>query len=96
MPQMIELARAFQGRPVVILGVNTDPNEEDARFVVDAMKLNYPTLKGEGIAEKYEARAFPMLIVIDQEGKFADIHIGFSPTLGEELSKTVKELLAKK
>jgi len=96
MPQMIELADDFKDQPVVVLGMNTDRKEEDAKFVVDAMKLNYPALKAEGLPEKYHVRGFPTLFVIDQAGKVADIHVGYSPTLRDEVSKTVKGLLARK
>jgi thiol-disulfide isomerase/thioredoxin len=96
MPQIKELAEDFKGQPVAVLGMNTDRDEKDAKFVVDEMKLNYPVLKAQGVPEKYHVRGFPTLIIIDQEGKVADIHVGYSPTLREEVSKSVKGLLARK
>ena len=53
MPQVKELAEEFKGQPVAVLGMNTDRDEKDAKFVVDEMSLNYPVLKAEGIPEKY-------------------------------------------
>lgn len=96
MPQMVQLADDFKGRPVAVLGMNTDRKPEDARFVVDAMHLNYPVLKAEGLPEKYKVRGFPTLIVIDSEGKVADVHVGYSPTLREDVGKTIEGLLARK
>lgn len=96
MPQMKQLAEDFRGEPVAVLGMNTDKDEQDARFVVDAMGLNYPTLKAEGLPEKYKVRGFPTLIIIDRDGKVADVHVGYSPTLREEVSEIVKGLLARK
>jgi peroxiredoxin len=96
MPQMKELADDFKGQPVAVLGMNTDRDEKDAKFVVDEMGLNYPVLKAQGVPEKYHVRGFPTLIIIDQEGKVADIHVGYSPTLREEVGKAVKELLARR
>ena len=93
MPQVKELAEDFRDEPVAVLGMNTDRKEEDARFVVEEMGLNYPNLKAEGLPEKYRVRGFPTLIIIDQEGKVADIHVGYSPTLREEVAKTVRGLL---
>src|SRR5207248_2928831 len=52
MPQVKEVAAQFKGRPVVVLGMNTDAKEEDARFVVEKMGLNYATLKAAGLPEK--------------------------------------------
>jgi thiol-disulfide isomerase/thioredoxin len=95
MPQMRELADDFKGQPVAILGMNTDRNEKDARFVIDAMNLNYPTLKAEGLPEKFGVQGFPTLVIIDQSGTVRDLHVGYSPTLREEVGKTIRELLKK-
>ncbi|MGO9467901.1 MAG: TlpA family protein disulfide reductase [Isosphaeraceae bacterium] len=93
MPQVKQLAEDFQGQPVAVLGMNTDRQEKDAKFVVDAMGLNYPVLKAEGLPEKYQVRGFPTLIIIDQDGKVAEVHVGYSATLREDVSKSVKTLL---
>src|SRR5439155_1184551 len=66
MPQVRKLSEDFAGKPVVVLGMNTDQDEKDARFVIDAMGLKYPTIKATGIPEKYGVQGFPTLIVIDQ------------------------------
>jgi peroxiredoxin len=93
MPQVKELAEDFKGQPVAVLGMNTDGDEKDAKFVVDEMALNYPVLKAKGVPEKYHVRGFPTLIIIDQEGKVADIHVGYSATLREQVARSVKRLL---
>jgi hypothetical protein len=73
--------------------VNTDAKEEDARRVVDKMGLNYPTLKAGDIPKDYKVEIFPTLIVIDQEGVVREIHLGYSETLREEISRVVDGLL---
>jgi peroxiredoxin len=93
MPQMKEIATLYKDKPVVILGMNTDPDEADARFVAEKMGLNYATLKAAGVPEKYKVQAFPTLIVIDQSGIVRDMHIGYTPTLKDEVVKSVERLL---
>jgi len=44
MPQLNALAEQFEGRPVAVLGMNTDEDEADAKFVIEAMGLKYGTL----------------------------------------------------
>ncbi len=96
MPQIKALADEFHGQPVVILGMNTDRKDEDARFVIDKLGLNYTTLHGEGVPEKYGVQGFPTFIIIDQKGVVRARHVGYSPTLREEMTKTIQGLLADK
>lgn len=39
---------------------------------------------------------FPTLVVIDQEGVVRDVHVGYSPTLKEEVVQSVERLLKAK
>jgi peroxiredoxin len=96
MPQMNQLAEEFAGKPVAIFGMNTDRNEADAKFVIEKMELKYPTLKAVGQPEKFGVQGFPTLIVIDPRGRVHDIHVGYSPTLREDVGKQIRQLLAGK
>lgn len=94
MPQIKEVVTHYEGKPVAVLGMNTDRQEKDARFVVDKLKLNYATLKAEGLPEKFGVQGFPTLILIDQKGVVRGRHVGYSATLREELIKQIDGLLA--
>lgn len=96
MPQMKQIAAHFESKPVVVFGMNTDRKDEDAQFVIDKMGLNYPTLKAEKLPEKYQVRGFPTLLILDQEGVVRDVHVGYSPTLREEVTASVERLLDQK
>jgi thiol-disulfide isomerase/thioredoxin len=95
MPQMNGLAEDFRGKPVAIFGMNTDRKEEDARFVIEKMALKYPTLKAIGLPEKFGVQGFPTLIVIDQQGKVHDMHVGYTATLRQDVGRQIKALLEK-
>lgn len=99
MPQMKQLADDFSGQEVAILGMNSDDDLDDARFVIDHLKLNYATLKNgqdnDRINMKYEIHGWPTLVVIDGNGVVRHIHSGYSPTLRKDLAKKIRELLAK-
>ena len=47
-----------------MLSISTFLWREDARFVMEKMALNYPTLKAKGLPEKYKVRGFPTLLII--------------------------------
>jgi RNA polymerase sigma factor (sigma-70 family) len=96
MPQVKEIAARFEDQPVAVLGMNADTKEEDARIVVKKMGLNYTNLKAVGLPEKYKVQSFPTLIVIDPEGIVRDVHVGYSPSLKEEVARSVERLLKAK
>jgi thiol-disulfide isomerase/thioredoxin len=93
MPQMKQVASHFQGQPVVVFGMNTDRNLDDAKFVVEKMGLNYTNLKAEGLPQKYHVQGFPTLIIIDRKGVVRDLRVGYSPTLKQEVIRSVEKLL---
>jgi thiol-disulfide isomerase/thioredoxin len=95
MPQIKEVADHFRDQPVAVLGMNIDKREKDARFVIDKLQLNYPTLKAEGIPDKYWVHGFPTLVIIDQKGIVRARHVGYTQNLREEVTKTIDGLLAK-
>ncbi len=92
MPQVKEIATRFKDQPVVVLGMNIDARDEDARAVMEKMGLNYPTLTAMGLPEKYNVNGFPTLIVIDQEGVVRNVHTGYSATLKDEVVAVVERL----
>ena len=96
MPQVKHVADHYRGRPVAVFGMNNDQKVDDAKFVVEKMELDYPVLRSDETPGKYGVRGFPTLIVIDQEGRVADIHTGYSPRLFENVTAAVDRLLAHK
>jgi thiol-disulfide isomerase/thioredoxin len=97
MPQMKQLAAEFHGAPVEVIGMNIDLNEADAKFVVDKFGLDYATLRiDRKLPQKYGVRGYPTLVIIDQQGNVHDLHVGYTPTLQQEIGEVVRQLLAKK
>ena len=96
MPQLNELAQKYQGKPVAVIGMNTDKDTADARFVVNKLRLGYTNVLARGEDKKYRVQGFPTHYVIDAKGVVRDIHVGYSPDLGVKLAATVEKLLAGK
>ena len=96
MPQMNQVAERFAGKPVAVLGMNTDEKEDDAKLVADVMGLKYDTIRvGRELPGKYGVQGFPTVIVIDPEGVVRDVHVGYSKDLREKLSRSIEALLPK-
>ncbi len=96
MPQVKAVAKHYRDRPVAVFAMNNDRKEEDARFVALKMALEYPVLRSDELPAKYAVNSFPTLVVIDQQGKIADVHIGYSDHLFEDVTATVDRLLEAK
>jgi thiol-disulfide isomerase/thioredoxin len=94
MPQMKQVAEDFHNKPVVLLGLNTDSNIDDAKFVVDAMGLNYATLRiDHDVPDKFGVHAFPSLLIIDIGGVVREFDEGYSPTLRKDLGAKIQSIL---
>lgn len=93
-PQVKQVAEQFLGQGVVVLGMNTDRDEKDARLVISKLKLAYPTLKAEALPAKYMIPGFPTLLIIDQQGIVRDMYVGYSPTLGKDVAEKIEALLS--
>lgn len=93
MPQITQIVDYFQNQDVIVLGMNTDRDPNDAEFVIKKMELNYPNLKAKNIPKKYGVRGYPTLIVIDPNGIVRNFHVGYSPDLRENVINSVEVLL---
>ncbi|HEX2475034.1 MAG TPA: TlpA disulfide reductase family protein [Lacipirellulaceae bacterium] len=94
MPQINQVAEEYADQPVAVLGMNTDSNLDDAKFVAEAMKLKYPSIRiDRELPQKYGVSGFPTMLVIDQAGVVRDMHVGYSPTLREDLNASIDRLL---
>ena len=54
-----------------------------------------PTVKAEGINEKYNIHGFPTMVIVDQQGIVRDVHVGYSKDLRKDVGKKIDQLLAK-
>lgn len=93
MPKLKALAGRFAEKPVVVLGANIDPDEEDARLVIRAMDLPYPNLRAARLPDQFGIRGYPTVIVIDREGVIREYRVGYDADLEERLAKTIEGLL---
>jgi thiol-disulfide isomerase/thioredoxin len=93
MPQVKQLTIDFKDKPVVFLGMNTDRNDDDAKFVVKEFGLPYAQIKAETIAKDMNVHAFPTMIIVDQLGIVRAFEVGWSPNLREKVTAKLEKLL---
>ena len=96
MPQLRQITEHFKDKPIVVFGMNNDEKEEDAKFVIEKLGLNYRNLKATGLSDKYKVAGMPTLLILDPQGIVRDIHVGYSPTLRDDVVRSVERLLQAK
>ena len=76
--------------------MNKHDTLEVAMPVIERLKLEYPQLKAEKICEQYKIQGFPTLVILDQQGIIRDVHVGYSPTLKDDVIRSVEVLMKAK
>jgi len=93
MSSIDQVAKYFQGKPVSVLGVNTDKEREDAIFVIEKKNPSYINISGRDLIKKYGVANYPTFIVIDRNGLVRRILIGYESELADKLVEIVESLL---
>ena len=94
LPHIQEVARKFQGQPLVILSVSLDADERKWREFVEENDMTWPQYRDGGfsgpIAKMFGVEAIPHTFTIDADGVLQDEHIGDASIEGR-----LKKLLAR-
>jgi peroxiredoxin len=93
LPHLRDVAKKFQGQPLVVLSVSLDANEEQWKKFVAANGMTWPQYRDGGftspISKLFGVTAIPHTFTIDEEGVLQDEHIGDASIEGK-----LKKLLA--
>ncbi|HKX31310.1 MAG TPA: redoxin domain-containing protein [Blastocatellia bacterium] len=96
-PQLNRLVREFKNRNVVFLAPALDSQESLKNFL-KTLPFDYHVIPDadEMIIRKFNTRAFPTHIVIDQDGQIESMLVGGTEGRPEEVRRAVLRLLNKK
>jgi hypothetical protein len=97
-PHERSLVKKLEGKPFVLLGVNSDADREKLKSVLMEKELTWRSFWNGGstsgpISKQWHVRGWPTLYVIDHKGVIRHKHLG-SPgdkKLDEEIEKLVAE-----
>ena len=96
MPHLAGLEEEFIGEPVVLMTLLSGRLTKTlAAFVEECAVAHLVSedMTGE-IQEKYDVRAVPTTVVIDDAGRLMFRHVGFEDGLEEQFAKEIETLLA--
>ena len=97
-PHERSLVKRLEGKPFVLIGVNSDQDRAELKKVMDKEKITWRSFWNGGstkgrISTRWEVRGWPTLYLIDAKGVIRQKHVG-SPgdkALDEEIDKLVAE-----
>jgi len=94
LPHMREIAKKFQGQPLVILSVSLDSDEQKWKEFIEKNEMTWPQYRDGGftgsIAKLFGVTAIPHTFTIDADGVLQDEHIGDASIEGK-LKKLVAQ-----
>lgn len=92
-PKLSELAREYEGKGVVILGVSSESPQKVKAFWT-RYTPGYTTLVvRDSVFAAYNVRGIPTLCIVDQEGVLRFQEAGYTPSMKSKLAGVIDGLL---
>jgi peroxiredoxin len=97
MPHLEALQKKYAGKPVKVIGVNTDKQGKALRNWMKARNLTFTVVADTNhkVSGQYQVEAFPTLYVIDKKGIVREHILGFDPEMETNLGRLIDNLLKK-
>ena len=95
LPEVQQLAKSFGNDRCAWLGINVQESREQAANIADRLGIDETILlDSDGdVAVLYEATAFPMIVIINQQGIVHRVFIGMENARIEQVRKAIDECL---
>jgi thiol-disulfide isomerase/thioredoxin len=94
LPHMREIAKKFQGQPLIVLSVSLDSDEQKWKDFLTKNEMTWPQYRDGGfsgpIAKVFGVEAIPHTFTIDADGVLQDEHVGDAAMEGK-----LKKLIAR-
>ena len=91
MPELNELAKSYQGAPVVFLALGRDDAKEIKRFL-KIHSFNYTHLQNaKAVGDAYKVHTFPTSVVVDPQGIIRFVQVG-GGNIKSQISATINKV----
>jgi thiol-disulfide isomerase/thioredoxin len=94
LPRIRQIARKFDGQPLVVLSISLDKDEKTWKEFVEKNGMSWPQYRDGGfggqIARQFNVNAIPATFTIDADGVLEDQHVGDA-----EIEGKLKKLVAR-
>jgi len=97
-PHLATLYEKYKSRGFVALGISFDRKEiEGLKSFIEKYSVTYTILLGDmDVARAYGVRSIPSVFILDRKGYIRLHLIGYNEEIGNEIEKTVKDLIKEK
>ncbi|PQO29067.1 TlpA family protein disulfide reductase [Blastopirellula marina] len=95
MPQIDGVVKEFEDQGVKLIGVNMQEDRQSIKSLLERIKLS-PTVVLDidgATAEKYQVTAIPQTVIIDRQGKVANLFVGGGPQFAGQLREALKKVV---
>jgi len=98
MPVLMDVAKEYQPKGVLYFAVDLREDKATIQKFLTAQKWNIkvPLDKTGKVADAYGVSGIPTMAIIDKQGVVREVHLGFSPTLKNDLKKSLDKLVTDK
>jgi thiol-disulfide isomerase/thioredoxin len=95
LPELDRLYRRYRGQGLVVIGVNVDRQERNARSFLSRTPVTFPVVHDgdRGVAGEWRPPTMPSTYVVDQRGVVRHVHEGYRSGDARRIEEAVQELL---
>jgi hypothetical protein len=92
-PHERSLVKTYEGKPFVILGINSDEDRADLKKVLEKEKITWRSWFDNGttggpIATRWNVQGWPTLYLLDHKGVIREKTVGY-----KDMDKLIEELV---
>jgi thiol-disulfide isomerase/thioredoxin len=95
MPILEQLHKAYKTKGVQLVGVNVEPNSDDAKKYLQSTPVSFPILfdRESTVSKLYQVQGMPNTVILDRSGKVRYIHRGYQPGAENEYLDQIRTLV---
>jgi thiol-disulfide isomerase/thioredoxin len=95
MPILEQLNKAYKSKGVQLVGVNVEPNSDDALKYLKNIPVSFPILfdRTSNVSKLYQVQGMPNTVILDRSGKVRYIHRGYAPGAENEYLDQIRMLV---
>ena len=95
MPALDRLYKQYKDHGLVVVGVNVDRNEGNARQFLRRTRVSFPQIHdaNHSLADRYSPPTMPSTYIIDRRGVVRHVHAGYRDGDARQLERQIRDLL---